>query len=35
LGGSLVWTKHEQVTLILERLVILLANLLRERVGDV
>jgi hypothetical protein len=35
LRRSLIWTKHEQVTLILERLVIFLANLLRPRIGGV
>lgn len=34
LRRSLIWTKHEQVTLILERLFMLLADLLRPRVGD-
>ena len=35
LRRSLIWTKHKQVTLILERLVIFLANLLRPRIGGV
>jgi hypothetical protein len=35
LRRSLIWTKHEQITLILERLVIFLANLLRPRIGGV
>lgn len=33
LRRGLIWTKHEQVTLVLERLVIFLANLLRPRIG--
>jgi hypothetical protein len=35
LRRSLIWTKHEQITLILERLVIFLANHLRPRIGSV
>lgn len=35
LRRSLIWTEHEQVALILERLVTFLANLLRPRVGGV
>lgn len=35
LRRSLIWTKHEQVALILERLVAFLVNLLRPRVGGV
>ena len=35
LRRSLIWTKHEKVTLIFEQLVIFLANLLRPRIGGV
>ena len=35
LRRSLIWTEYEQVTVVLERLLLLLANLLRPRVGGV
>lgn len=35
LRRSLIWTKHEQITLILERLVIFLADFLGPRIGGV
>ena len=35
LRRSSIWTKYEQVALILERLVTFLASLLRPRIGGV